>query len=132
MPDLTDYAKNLLGRALCARVPALPSQAFLGLGTGGNDLAVTIVEITEGGATTTFRVNTGDGLYHAILARILLAYLLTRNFLVSSSSRRPIPKPNGRNQYSTGTIAVSRTLWNLGTYVKKMAMTIAKIMAGRR
>ena len=37
MPDLTDYAKNLLGRALCARVPALPSQVFLGLGTGGAD-----------------------------------------------------------------------------------------------
>ncbi len=39
MPDLTDYAKNLLGRALCARVPALPSQVFLGLGTGGTDAA---------------------------------------------------------------------------------------------
>src|SRR5215218_2164502 len=37
MPDLTDYAKNLLGRALCARAPALPSQVFLGLGTGGSD-----------------------------------------------------------------------------------------------
>jgi hypothetical protein len=37
MPDLTDYAKNLLGRALCARVPALPSQVFLALGTGGSD-----------------------------------------------------------------------------------------------
>lgn len=39
MPDLTDYAKNLLGRALCARAPALPSQVFLGLGTGGSDVA---------------------------------------------------------------------------------------------
>lgn len=37
MPDLTDYAKNLLGRALCARQPALPTQVFLGLGTGGGD-----------------------------------------------------------------------------------------------
>lgn len=37
MPDLTDYAKNLLGRALCARVPALPSQVYFGLGTGGSD-----------------------------------------------------------------------------------------------
>ncbi|MEN0073331.1 MAG: hypothetical protein AAGC69_03050 [Paracraurococcus sp.] len=37
MPDLTDYAKNLLGRALCARAPALPSQVYLGLGTGGSD-----------------------------------------------------------------------------------------------
>ncbi len=37
MPDLTDYAKNLLGRALCGRLPAVPSQVFLGLGTGGSD-----------------------------------------------------------------------------------------------
>jgi hypothetical protein len=37
MADLTDYAKNLLGRALCARSPALPSQVYLGLGTGGSD-----------------------------------------------------------------------------------------------
>ena len=35
MTDLTDYAKNLLGRALCARVPALPSQVYLGLGGAG-------------------------------------------------------------------------------------------------
>ena len=38
MPDLTDYAKNLLGRALCARAPALPTQVYLGLGTGGSDV----------------------------------------------------------------------------------------------
>lgn len=37
MSDLTDYAKNLLGRALCARQPALPAQVFLALGTGGSD-----------------------------------------------------------------------------------------------
>ena len=37
MTDLTDYAKNLLGRALCARLPAVPTQVFLGLGTGGSD-----------------------------------------------------------------------------------------------
>ncbi|MCO6419257.1 hypothetical protein JYK14_24295 [Siccirubricoccus sp. KC 17139] len=36
MPDLTDYAKNLLGRALCARSPALPAAVYLGLGTGGS------------------------------------------------------------------------------------------------
>jgi hypothetical protein len=39
MADLTDYAKNLLGRALCARLPALPTQVYLALGTGGSDLA---------------------------------------------------------------------------------------------
>ena len=37
MTDLTDYAKNLLGRALCARAPALPTQVYLALGTGGSD-----------------------------------------------------------------------------------------------
>ncbi len=35
--DLTDYAKTMLGRALCGRQPALPLQVFLGLGTGGTD-----------------------------------------------------------------------------------------------
>lgn len=37
MTDLTDYAKNLLGRALCGRVPALPTAVWAGLGTGGAD-----------------------------------------------------------------------------------------------
>lgn len=38
MPVLTDYAKNLLARALCARSPALPTQVFLGLGTVGGGI----------------------------------------------------------------------------------------------
>lgn len=37
MTDLTDYAKNLLGRALCGRVPALPTAVWAALGTGGAD-----------------------------------------------------------------------------------------------
>jgi hypothetical protein len=37
MADLTDHAKNLLARALCARVPALPSSVWAALGTGGAD-----------------------------------------------------------------------------------------------
>jgi hypothetical protein len=37
MTDLTDYAKNLLARALCARVPSLPAAVFAALGTGGAD-----------------------------------------------------------------------------------------------
>jgi hypothetical protein len=37
MTDLTDHAKNLLARALCARVPALPSAVWAALGTGGAD-----------------------------------------------------------------------------------------------
>jgi hypothetical protein len=39
MPDLTDYAKNLLARALCARVPALPTGVWAALGTSGTDAA---------------------------------------------------------------------------------------------
>lgn len=34
MANLTDYAKNLVARAICARAPTLPTQVFLGLGTG--------------------------------------------------------------------------------------------------
>jgi hypothetical protein len=37
MTDLTDHAKNLLGRALCGRMPALPSAVYAALGTGGSD-----------------------------------------------------------------------------------------------
>jgi len=39
MPALTDYAKNLLGRALCGRAPVLPTQVFLGLGTSATAAA---------------------------------------------------------------------------------------------
>jgi hypothetical protein len=39
MPDLTDYGKNLLARAICGRVPALPAAVWAALGTGGSDAA---------------------------------------------------------------------------------------------
>jgi hypothetical protein len=39
MSDLTDHAKNLLARALCARLPTLPTAVFAALGTGGSDAA---------------------------------------------------------------------------------------------
>jgi hypothetical protein len=39
MTDLTDHAKNLLARALCARLPTLPTAVFAALGTGGSDAA---------------------------------------------------------------------------------------------
>jgi len=37
MSSLTDYAKNILTRALCGRSPHLPTAVFLALGTGGSD-----------------------------------------------------------------------------------------------
>lgn len=39
MASLTDYAKNLLARALVGRQPALPVAAWAALGTGGTDAA---------------------------------------------------------------------------------------------
>ena len=41
MPILTDYSRNLLARALCARLPALPSSVFLALGSGGGGAGLT-------------------------------------------------------------------------------------------
>ena len=47
---------------------ALDSAAFgVPLGTGPNDLAVTTVQVTSGGNTQNFRINTGDGVYYAVL-----------------------------------------------------------------
>lgn len=37
MSNITTYAQDLLGRALCGRAPAMPTQVYLGLGTGGAD-----------------------------------------------------------------------------------------------
>ncbi|MBW6400896.1 hypothetical protein KPL78_23755 [Roseomonas sp. HJA6] len=39
MTALTDYAKNLLARALIGRQPSLPAAVWVGLGTGGTDAA---------------------------------------------------------------------------------------------
>ncbi|MDQ1079966.1 hypothetical protein [Pseudoroseomonas cervicalis] len=41
MPILTDYSRNMLARALCARAPALPSSVFVALGTGGGNAGLT-------------------------------------------------------------------------------------------
>ncbi len=35
MPVLTDYARNLVARALCARGPSMPTAVYAALGTGG-------------------------------------------------------------------------------------------------
>ncbi len=37
MTSMTDYTKNLLGRSVVGRRPALPSAVFIALGTGGSD-----------------------------------------------------------------------------------------------
>lgn len=36
MSDLTDYARDLLSRALCGRQPGLPVAVYAALGTGGS------------------------------------------------------------------------------------------------
>lgn len=36
MSSLTDHGRNILARALCGRLPALPNAVFLALGTGGS------------------------------------------------------------------------------------------------
>ena len=41
MPILTDYARNMLNRALCGRAPALPSAIYVALGTGGGASGMT-------------------------------------------------------------------------------------------
>jgi hypothetical protein len=60
MTDLTDHAKSLLGRALCGRQPALPTQVFLGLGTGGGD-ATGVVGEPAGSGYARQRVTFGGG-----------------------------------------------------------------------
>ena len=53
--------------------------------------------------------------YQAIFAMKLCGYLLTMNLRPSSRRSKPMPKPMGKNQYSTGTVDVPSTVWNLGT-----------------
>lgn len=49
MTTLSDYAKDLLARALCARQPALPTNVYVALGTGGSDATGVTGEPTAGG-----------------------------------------------------------------------------------
>ena len=35
MSTLSDFAKNLVGRSLCGRAPALPTAVYCAMGTGG-------------------------------------------------------------------------------------------------
>ena len=49
MPVLTDYARNLMARALCARAPSLPTAVYAALGTGGSVAAGLAGEPAGGG-----------------------------------------------------------------------------------
>jgi hypothetical protein len=51
MTSLTDYAKNMLGRSVVGRRPALPTAAFIALGTGGSDAGGVLGEPTGTGYT---------------------------------------------------------------------------------
>ena len=37
MSSLSDFARNMIGRALCGRAPALPTAVYCAMGTGGTD-----------------------------------------------------------------------------------------------
>jgi hypothetical protein len=49
MSNITTYAQDLLGRALCGRAPAMPTQVYLGLGTGGADATGVVGEPSGSG-----------------------------------------------------------------------------------
>jgi hypothetical protein len=49
MSNITTYAQDLLGRALCGRAPAMPTQVYLGLGTGGADATGVVGEPSGNG-----------------------------------------------------------------------------------
>ena len=51
MTSLTDYAKNMLGRSVVGRRPALPAAVFIALGTGGSDASGVLGEPTGTGYT---------------------------------------------------------------------------------
>ena len=51
MTSLTDYAKNMLGRSVVGRRPALPTAVFIALGTGGSDAGGVLGEPTGTGYT---------------------------------------------------------------------------------
>ncbi|MDB5383304.1 MAG: hypothetical protein JWO26_2936 [Rhodospirillales bacterium] len=69
MTVLTDYARDLVARAVCARGPALPTNAYLALGTGGT-LAAGITGEPVGAGYARQRVTfagTGDQASAALL-----------------------------------------------------------------
>jgi hypothetical protein len=61
MPVLTDYARNLLARAICARGPSLPTVIYAALGTGGTVAAGLSGEPAGSGYARQKVVFTGTG-----------------------------------------------------------------------
>ena len=62
MSALTDYARNLLARAVCARSPSLPSAVFAALGTDGTAAAGLTGEPAGNGYVRQRVTFTGTGL----------------------------------------------------------------------
>lgn len=61
MTTLTDYARDILARAIAARGPVLPTQVFAGLGTGGTAVAGLTGEPTGAGYARQRVTFTGTG-----------------------------------------------------------------------
>lgn len=61
MTTLTDYARDILARAIAARGPVLPTQVFAGLGTGGTASAGLTGEPTGSGYARQRVTFTGTG-----------------------------------------------------------------------
>ncbi len=61
MSNITTYAQDLLGRALCGRAPAMPTQVYLGLGTGGADATGVVGEPSGNGYARQRVIFSGTG-----------------------------------------------------------------------
>ncbi len=61
MAILTDYARDLLARALAGRAPTLPAQVYAALGTGGSDATGLTGEAAGNGYARQRVVFTGSG-----------------------------------------------------------------------
>ncbi len=61
MSNITTYAQDLLGRALCGRAPAMPTAVYLALGTGGADATGVVGEPNGNGYARQRVTFTGNG-----------------------------------------------------------------------
>jgi hypothetical protein len=66
MTSLTNYAKNMLARAVAGRRPALPPAVFIALGTGGSDASGISGEPTGTGYARQSATFFGTGLQYNI------------------------------------------------------------------